>query len=132
MDLKTTQNLETAHKGKPGTSFNVLENSYLHDISSKVNITLGTNDHDAFQNIDALKNAEKDKCDTFIDANPETVLPSNLDLNHGETQLKGNAMPSEHNDNQSSPKETWSLVVHRGLKPPSQTNIPQERCLLEH
>ena len=59
MDLRTTQNLETAHKGKPGTSFNVLENSYLHDISSKVNITLGTNDHDAFQNIDALKMLKK-------------------------------------------------------------------------
>ena len=132
MELKAIQNLEAGHQKNPGISFNVLDSSYLHDISSKVNVTLGNNRQTAFQNIDVLKTVEKDKCSAFIDANPETVLPSNLDLSQSEVHSNAKCMPSVHDTEQNSPKETWSRIVQKGLKPSLQKNVSNERCILEH
>lgn len=131
-DLKSFKNLDIAHERNPGISFNTLGNSHLHDIAVKVNINVGNTCQDALQNIDVLKHTEKMKCSTFIEANPGIALPVNLDLDHEVNAENQNNMSSEHEIEQRSYKESWSQVVQRGIKPPSNEIVSNERCLLEH
>ena len=51
------------------------------------------------------------------------MLPSNLDLSQSEVHSNAKCMPSVHDTEQNSPKETWSRIVQKGLKPSLQKKM---------
>ncbi|RLM60619.1 hypothetical protein C2845_PM14G10500 [Panicum miliaceum] len=111
-DLISVNNLESYQEKVPGNtcaSFDVLENSYLADIASKVNIGLGKSSHAVTDNIDVLKTMEQEKCSNFVENHPKIMLPVNLEVDIGpveNTNKNDDSCDSEFK--QGSLKEAWS------------------------
>jgi hypothetical protein len=76
MNLKQRKNLESVK----GNSFSVLQFESLNQIVVDVNLKIGSDNNESNRIIGNLVESEKLTHGNFVSENPETNLPSNLDV----------------------------------------------------
>ena len=80
VEYKRKKNLEVPHTYK-GNSFAILDPDLLANHTDKINLKMGSDVCSKHVIIDDLIADEREKYLIFANNNPETVLPSNLDVN---------------------------------------------------
>lgn len=115
-ELKMIQNLEKGNHHK-SRSFAFESNTSLKLKAQCVDIKLGINTCDADKVIDNLKSKERMNLETYVNNNPEVILPSNLDVEDP------NCILSPHSSQQCTPLKdsgvlsdrSWAQIVSEGL-----------------
>jgi hypothetical protein len=118
MNLKQRKNLDVK-----GNSFSVLQFESLNQIVVDVNLKIGSDNNETNRIIDNLVESKKLTHGNFVSENPETNLPSNLDvemlLDGSSTPVEGSIARETHVTPEASLKEPdsselWTEVVKRG------------------
>jgi hypothetical protein len=98
VELKQKRNLEIK-----GNYFTALQFDSLNQIAKDINIKIGTGDHKNSELIDKMIRDAKDQYDNFVAANPEIVLPANLDLGVCEANISVSLDDSIIGSNETTP-----------------------------
>ena len=132
-ELKSYQNLEIPAI-KTGNSFAVLDPHYLAQVSSKVGVSLGSNDTTILANIGSMIRDENTKSSLFKEEFPEILLPSKLEVDKSLFDNSTCLADQGYEDIIPQPllvQETWSQVVQKSIDAHKST-IVNDRCILEH
>jgi hypothetical protein len=137
MELKQKKNLEPIQ----GNSFAALRFENLNQVAKDANIKIGRNEKENTELINNLMEMDKNQYDHFISANPDVILPVNLDtiLVHGTSDNSLQIMPAITPEFSIKGNEnlTWTEVVRRGkdrnkYRSRSDKINANDRCILEY
>jgi hypothetical protein len=137
MELKQKKNLEPIQ----GNSFAALRFENLNQVAKDANIKIGRNEKENTELINNLMEMDKNQYDHFISANPDVILPVNLDtiLVHGTSDNSLQIMPviTPEFSIKGNENLTWTEVVRRGkdrnkYRSRSDKINANDRCILEY
>jgi hypothetical protein len=137
MELKQKKNLEPIQ----GNSFAALRFENLNQVAKDANIKIGRNEKENTELINNLMEMDKNQYDHFISANPDVILPVNLDTIpvHGTSDNSLQIMPviTPEFSIKGNENLTWTEVVRRGkdrnkYRSRSDKINANDRCILEY
>jgi hypothetical protein len=137
MELKQKRNLEPIQ----GNSFVALRFENLNQVAKDANIKIGRNEKENTELISNLMEMDKNQYDHFISANPDVILPVNLDTIpvHGTSDNSLQIMPviTPEFSIKGNENLTWTEVVRRGkdrnkYRSRSDKINANDRCILEY
>jgi hypothetical protein len=137
MELKQKKNLEPIQ----GNSFAALRFENLNQVAKDANIKIGRNEKENTELISNLMEMDKNQYDHFISANPDVILPVNLDTIpvHGTSDNSLQIMPviTPEFSIKGNENLTWTEVVRRGkdrnkYRSRSDKINANDRCILEY
>ena len=130
------KNLEVAFESKSGNSFALLNNNKLFEMASQVDLSVGSDNIVADDNISLMKSEEVNIIQLFEECNPEITLPINLDV-----AINSEDIPPMNNNSdilkttllkeigQEEGERSWAKVV--GQKRVISKSVNNDRCFLE-
>jgi hypothetical protein len=124
-----------------GNSFAALRFENLNQVAKDANIKIGRNEKENTELISNLMEMDKNQYDHFISANPDVILPVNLDTIpvHGTSDNSLQIMPviTPEFSIKGNENLTWTEVVRRGkdrnkYRSRSDKINANDRCILEY
>jgi hypothetical protein len=119
MELKQKNNLETI-KGNPFTALSI---DTLNHIALDASVKIGNEKSETCKVISSLVELDKVQYDQFIDANPETLLPDNIESDSVMSLIFDNVEPVPEvlpipvsSIEEPDTLAPWSEVVKRGRR----------------
>lgn len=134
MELKEYKNLQG---NKPNLASASESNKKFIDMSSCVNISLGTSEKMIIDNLDLIKSKDLKTRSDFLEKNPEINLPSdlNLDMSLEDFPCLNEGVERDNitllREDDVSLENSWVKIASKGLKPADTSNVSNDRCNLE-